>query len=733
MTDSRAPSYGRFGTFGGVFTPCTLTILGVIMFLRFGQVVGNAGLWSAIGIVLLAKAITTITAFSLSAIATNTQVKSGGAYYMISRSLGAEFGGSIGLVFFLAQAASVALYVIGFTEALVATFPGLEGNFRWAASAVNLVVFACVYVGAGWTIRLQYGILAVLFIAVLSFAAGALMSFDVEILRANLGSGYAEGQSALTMFALFFPAATGIMAGANLSGDLKDPARSIPRGTLASIGFTGLIYITMGVLLAGAAPRAFLQTSNMVVRETAAVPVLITAGIFAATLSSAIGSMMGAPRILQALARDGIFKRLQVFSSGDKATNEPRPAIVLTFAIAQVGVMVGTLDLIAPIITMFFMVTYGYLNFATFRESYSRNPSYRPTFRYAHWTLALAGGVACAAVMLLIAPGWAMASAALMFALHRFISKQKIRTSWGDVRSGAAYERARKELRRLEDEHYHPKNWRPAILAFSGAVAGRPRTAVFANWLCAGRGILSIGQVIPGDVEDLVERRRGQEKALRKFIQKHQVDAFPAVVVSNDRQRGIEALVQCHGLGGLRPNSVMGDWIREGDDAEDYVHALRRVSMLGQSLLLFSSRVDPDSDPHEVPTGTVDVWWRGKENGSLMVLLAHMLVQNADWRGRHVRLLRVVNNEAALDETERHLKDLVQRARIEARVQVVVSDSAVHAIHEVSRHAAVVFLGFKVPDEDSGAPDFVDTNDALVGGLRTVFLVNSAGDASLDV
>ena len=733
MSDSRAPSYGRFGTFGGVFTPCTLTILGVIMFLRFGQVVGNAGLWSAIGIVLLAKAITTITAFSVSAIATNTELRGGGAYYMISRSLGVEFGGSIGLVFFLAQAGSVALYVIGFTEALVATVPALQGWPVVVASVVNALVFLCVFVGAGWTIRLQYGILAVLTLAVLSFVVGGVMRFDVEVFQSNLAPGYSSGQSLFTMFALFFPAATGIMAGVNLSGDLKDPARSIPRGTLASIGLTGLIYIGMGVLLAGVEERSFLQSSNMAVRDASAIPALITAGIFAATLSSAIGSMMGAPRILQALARDGIFKSLLRFSKGDGENQEPRKAIILTFLIAEAGILIGTLDLIAPIITMFFMVTYGYLNFATFRESYSRNPSYRPTFRYAHWTLALAGGVACAAVMLLISPGWAMASAALMFALHRFISKQKIRTTWGDVRSGVAYERARKELRRLEDEHYHPKNWRPAILAFSGAVARRPRTAIYANWLCAGRGILSLGQVIPGDVEDLVERRRGQEKALRKVIQKLGVDAFPAVVVSNDRQRGIEALVQCHGLGGLRPNSVMGDWIRDGDNAEDYVHALRRVSMLGQSLLLFSSQVDPDSDPHEVPTGTVDVWWRGKENGSLMVLLAHMLVQNADWRGRHVRLLRVVNNEAALEETERHLKDLVQRARIEARVQVVVSDSTVHAIHEVSRDAAVVFLGFKVPDEDSGAPGFVEANDALVGGLRTVFLVNSAGDASLDV
>ncbi|MBL6755265.1 MAG: amino acid permease [Planctomycetes bacterium] len=733
MSDSRAPSYGRFGTFGGVFTPCTLTILGVIMFLRFGQVVGNAGLWWTIGIVLLAKAITTITAFSVSAIATNTELRGGGAYYMISRSLGVEFGGSIGLVFFLAQAVSVALYVIGFTEALVASMPGLEGYSILVASGVNALVCLCVFIGAGWTIRLQYGILAVLTLAVLSFVVGGVMRFDVELLQSNLAPDYAPGQSKFTMFALFFPAATGIMAGANLSGDLKDPARSIPRGTLASIGVTGLVYIGMGVLLAGVEERTFLQSSNMAVRDAAAAPALITLGIFAATLSSAIGSMMGAPRILQALGRDGIFKSTLWFSKGAGDNQEPQRAIVLTGVIAQVSILVGTLDLIAPIITMFFMVTYGYLNFATFRESYSRNPSYRPTFRYAHWSLALLGGVACAAVMLLIAPMWALVAAAMMFGLHQLISRRKIRTSWGNVRSGAAYERARKELRRLEDEHYHPKNWRPSILAFSGTVTGRKRAAIFGNWLCSGRGILSLGQVIPGDVEDLVERRRGQEKALRKFIQKERLDAFPAVVVSNDRQRGVEALVQCHGLGGLRPNSVMGDWIRNREEAEDYVHALRRVSMLGQSLLLLSCRVDPEADPHEVPTGTVDVWWRGKKNGALMVLLAHMLVQNADWRGRHVRLLRVVDNEAALEETERHLAELVQRSRIEARVQVVVSDSAVHAIHEVSRHAAVVFLGFEVPGEDSGAEAFVDANDTLVGGLETVVLVNSVGDASLEV
>ncbi|MEM9802673.1 MAG: amino acid permease [Planctomycetota bacterium] len=733
MSETRASHARRFGTFGGVFTPCTLTILGVIMFLRFGQVVGNAGLWSALAIILLAKLITTMTAFSLSAIATNTAVEGGGAYFMISRSLGVEFGGSIGVVFFLAQAISVAMYVVGFTEAFVTTFPALAHQEQAIASTVNLLVFVCVFVGAGWTIRLQYGILAVLFVAIVSFAVGGLSGFDRDVFASNLAPSYGPAHGFFTMFALFFPAATGIMAGANMSGDLKDPAKSIPRGTIGAIVFTALVYAGMAVVLAGSSEGTSLRANNMVVRETAAVPVLITAGIFAATLSSAIGSMMGAPRILQALARDRIFKRLDPFASGSGASNEPRRAVVATFVIAQLGILVGDLDLIAPVITMFFMVTYGYLNLATFYESYTRNPSYRPTFRYTHWTIALAGGVACAAVMLLIAPVWALVSAALMAVLHRWIARREIRSTWGDVRSGAAYERARKELRRLEDERYHPKNWRPAMLAFSGSVASRVRTSVFANWLCAGRGILSLGQVISGDVEDLVERRRAQEKSLRKFIHDEGFDAFPAVVVSNDRNVGIEALVQCHGIGAFRPNTVMAEWLHDPERAEEFVQTLRTVRRLGQSLVLLNSRVPEDGDPRDVPDGTIDVWWRGKQNGPLMVLLAHLLIQNADWRDRRVRLLRVVDAKAARAETERHLTELLRSARVRAEVEIIVSGSAVDAIHETSRYAAVVFLGFELPEEEGDAALFVDATERLLGGLSNVMLVSSVGDAALDV
>jgi len=222
----------KFSTFGGVFTPCTLTILGVIMFLRFGQVVGQSGFYYAILIVLCAKVITGLTALSLSAIATNTRVQGGGAYFLISRSLGVEFGGAIGILFFAAQAISVAMYVIGFTEALTATIPALGGSFIEVASVVNVLVFVCVFIGAGWTIKVQYLILVMLAASLAAFFVGATQAFEWSIFKSNLQPAFQTDDNIFTMFALFFPAVTGIMAGANMSGDLENPSRSIPMGTL---------------------------------------------------------------------------------------------------------------------------------------------------------------------------------------------------------------------------------------------------------------------------------------------------------------------------------------------------------------------------------------------------------------------------------------------------------------------------------------------------------------------
>ena len=729
---SQVPQSGegnRFGTFGGVFTPCVLTILGVIMFLRFGFVVGQAGVWAALVIVLASKLITTLTTLSLSAIATNTRVEGGGAYFLISRSLGPEFGGAIGLLFFFAQALSVALYVIGFSEAAIAYLPAGTSP-TLIATCTNLFVFACVVIGAGWAMKVQFVILAAVCASLLSFYLGAWRSFDVDLLATNAMPQYAEGETFWTIFALFFPAVTGIMAGANMSGDLRDPARSIPLGTLSAIVVTGLVYVSQAILLGASRPRQTLVTETMVLADIAVMPAMIAAGVFAATLSSALGSMMGAPRILQSLSRDRLFRWLRPFGLGSGINREPRRAIIASFVIAQAGILMADLNTIAPLITMAFLVTYGLLNLATFYEAITKNPSYRPQFKFCHWSTSLAGAVGCALVMLLIDWRWAMVASGLVVSVHWYLSHVELSADWGDLQSGLLFERTRRNLMKLEDELYHPKNWRPFVLALSGTGFSRPHLVVFGSWLTADTGILTLGQVIPGELDDRHQRRVSQEKILHAMTKERALDAFPAVVVSSDYATGVEALVQCQGLGRLRPNVVLLGCPLTTARMKVFCGLLRNLDGLGRSIVVLRRTDEPDND-WDAPRGTIDVWWRGRANGELMVLLAHLILNHPQWQGQQLRLLRVVENEAGIEEVTAHLERLLKDARIVGTTKVVVSSDPSSAIQTTSRDAAFVFLGLEPPlpgDEDP----FFSRTERLVGALQRVALVRSAGGMRLE-
>ncbi|MGB7327854.1 MAG: amino acid permease, partial [Rubripirellula sp.] len=534
-----------------------------------------------------------------------------------------------------------------------------------------------------------------------------------------------------------------IMAGANMSGDLANPSKSIPTGTLAAVVITGLIYISQALLLGCARPAAELIGNNMVIRDIAVWPVLITAGVFAATLSSALGSMMGAPRILQAFARDEIFASLKFFGAGSGLSNEPRRATVLTFAIAQVCIVFGDLNAIAPIITMFFMITYGLLNLATFYESVTKNPSYRPTFRYSHWITSLLGMIGCFGVMFLINGLWAALSLLFIGAIYWFIQSKEVEARWGDLQSGVIFERARKALLKLEDEVYHPKNWRPIVMALSGSGWTRPHIPIYGHWLTSGHGILSLAHVVTGDLEELSERRDRYEKQLRGFIKRENLDAFPAVACAQYVSDGVESLIQCHGLGGLRPNTVLLGWPRDQSRADSFGATVRLIARTNRSILaarFLSHRVEDGdkasatdiADHWTVPSGTIDVWWRGMDNGELMLLLAHLLHRNPEWRGNHVRVLRVVQNEQAREEIVNHMRELASSSRIHFDPEVVVSDQPVaQVIQSTSRDASLVLMGFQTPDEGQEVTMY-DSLELLAGDLPRVILVDSAGGMTLE-
>jgi amino acid transporter len=732
--------HGRnaFGTFGGVFTPSILTILGVIMFLRADFVIGEAGILGAMLILGLSEFIVILTALSLSAIGTNTHVRGGGAYYLISRVMGPEFGGSIGLALFLAMALSVPFYILGFTEALIATAPALAPHFRAIAISVAVLLFGLNYVGARWAIKAQYLVMTVLALSIISFLGGAWVKFDPALFAANWKPGYTSPEYGFwSLFAIYFPAVTGIMAGVNMSGDLRDPSRSLVRGTFAAVGVGSLIYLAQIVLCGGSQSRADLiqrPYEALMLNALVGTTFLVAAGVFAATLSSAVGSYMGAPRILQALARDRIFRVLRPLAVGTRKGDEPRRALWFTMALALVVLWFASgqgardaFNTVATLVTMLFLCTYGMVNVAAFVESFGLNPSFRPQFRLFHWSTALLGAAGCVVAMLFIDPWAALLAVAIIVALYIRISRWVVKVAFGDARRGFVYSALAKNLLALRDLASHPKNWRPSILVMSGDPENRLALVQYSVWFEAGRGIVTVTQMLAGDLSAMAERRAEALKRLDEFIRTNDLDVFPEVVVAPDFDAGVRVVLQAQSIGPIKPNIVMMGWPSDPERFQPMVRHIQDIRLLGKSCLVCVDRGLPVPGRPLV----LDLWWRGRENGSLMLILAHLLRLNPEWSRTTIRVLRVLPTEAERAGGLEALTKLAQAARIQAQAEVVISEEPFEMIlHRYSAKSDLVLLGFQPPEEDE-AQAFRDRFNKMLEGLPTTILVSSSGEADL--
>lgn len=730
--------FNRLGTFGGVFTPSILTILGVIMFMRAGFVIGQSGILHALLILFLAKSITTLTALSISAVSTNTPVAGGGAYFLISRSLGPEFGGAIGIALFCAQAISVPFYTLGFTEAVVKTYPHLTEHSRTIALVTSLFLFLIAWVGAKWAIKTQYVIMAFLVLAIIAFLGGAVANFQVDLFRKNWFPVYAlPGMSVWTMFAIYFPAVTGIMAGVNMSGDLKEPARSIPRGTLAAVGTGFVIYLAQIVLVGGAQTRLQLidrSFETLCQQALFGSGFLVVAGVFAATLSSAIGSFLGAPRILQAVARDDLIRILRPFGKGAAGGDEPRRALLLTLVLSVAIILWASGDsggeafnAIAAVVTMFFLYTYGMINLAAFVESSARNPSFRPRFRFYHWGPAGIGALACVGTALLLDALAAFAAVVIVSLIYAALRRKTLRVRFGDARWGFVYSRVRANLLKLSTMPSHPKNWRPIVLVLSGRPEDRLTMTALALWIGHERGLVILARVLVGELGELARHREAAISQLNRFLAENDFRALSTVVVSRSLDDGLNALIQAHPVSPLQPNTVMMGWSDEPERCESFVGLLNSVKLLKKSLILVR-----EGGLHNVQgQRKIDVWWRGKENGSLMMLITHLMTLNPEWSDASVRLLRRVHDEAGRSPATEALESLMDAARVAGEAVVIVSeDDFAEVLHRQSKDASLVLLGFNVP-EISACLEFQHRFDSLLEGMPTTILVHSSGEADV--
>ena len=702
---TEASSGYQFGTFQGVFTPSILTILGVIMFLRFGWVLGNVGLGLTLLIVTMASSITFLTGLSLSATATNMKVGKGGAYFIISRSLGLEIGSAIGLPLFIAQALGIAFYISGFAESLVDVvdmsrwidmLPGAlstisEARFLSIITLLGLTLLALI--SADLALKAQLLILCAIFASLISFFTGGPP--DQNFVLPNV---IVPGKLPFwIVFAVFFPAVTGIEAGIAMSGDLKDPAKSLPRGTIAAVLTGYVVYMAIPIfLLYNIRDERILLTRPLIMADIARWSSLIMVGVWAATLSSALGALLGAPRTLQALAQDKVLPGF--IGKGFGKNNDPRIATALSFMVALIAIMLGDLNMIAPVLTMFFLTSYGLINLSAGLEGLIESPTWRPKFRFPWWG-SLIGAAGCFTTMIMIDIGATFAALGVTSLLYYAIKSRKVRASWGDMRSGVLMLLVRYAIERLRNQPPDERNWRPNVLVFSGSPQTRWHLIELADALARGSSYLTLATVVPNE-NWTSERVQSLRNSISDYLHKRDVQALVKLYPSNDILAGAEALVKGYGFGPIVPNTVVMGETRRPEQIATYTQFIQLCYKMKRNLVMVRTLDEDDGLPTQP---RIDIWWRGKQaNIGLMLTIAYLLTRGGRWANARIVLKRLIQDESERKDIMNYLQTFKAEHRLNLEVEILIKESPnpLEMIHRSSADASLVLMGMKQPDAD---------------------------------
>ncbi|MCB0079047.1 MAG: hypothetical protein KDD73_16685 [Anaerolineales bacterium] len=690
-----ATKSNKLGTFGGVFTPTLLTILGVIMYLREGSVVGNAGLLGTWIIIALAFVITGTTALSMSSITTNIRVGAGGAFSMISQSLGLEVGGSIGVPLYLAQALAVSMYIFGFREGWNYIFPGHPPLL------LDLLTFALVagiaLVSANFAFRVQYVILVVIAVSLVSIL-GSIFTGAMVNEPTLWGSyqGFPEngfrGTSFALVFALFFPAATGILAGANMSGDLANPRRSIPRGTLSAIALSFVIYVSLAYWLSRVAtPQELLENYNVMIDKALWSPAVVL-GLLGATFSSGLASFVGAPRILQALGSHDILPGSEWLRQvSDKG--EPRNALYLTSALVLGALMLRDLNAIAPLLTMFFMITYAMINVVVLLEQSLGLVSFRPTMHFPI-IVPLIGTIGCFVAMFVINPVFSLIALVLVVGIYVYLLGRHLRAPFGDMRSGLFNSVAEWASKRVADmPTSRERTWKPDFLVPVKNPRNARGTFRLIHDLTYPKGSVKLlGMRSDAEVATLNDDLATLTAAFREE------DVFGSHAVIDEGEFGPGMLATMQALGGsFRPNVLfLNDDLLE-DQGER--HNLDQLVYKARDYQIGVVVMADHPKAHLGRKRTVNIWLHDQGpawelsmrlgNMDLALLLGYKLLRN--WKGR-MRVITAIRDGDDEEKAKQFLNNLVEAGRFRNAETVVLTQPFEEAV-KAAPHADLNIFG----------------------------------------
>ena len=700
-----------FGT-APVFFTALSTILGAILFLRFGFAVSTLGFWGTIAIILLGHLITIPTALAVSEIATNTRVEGGGVYFIISRSFGLKIGATVGITLYISQAISIAFYVIAFTEAFYPFFNWWHNFFgfelpRQAISVPTLIFLALLIVhkGAGLGMKMLYIVNLLLFISLFFFFIGKPVDTGEGAVAVTENFTFINQDKLFMVLAICFPAFTGMTAGIGLSGDLKKPSRSIPLGTILGT-VTGLVlYILVVWKLAVSAPADELMNDQLIMSRIAVFgSIVIPVGLAACTFSSALGSILVAPRTMQAIASDRNFPFHRVnnfLSKGRGETQEPVNATILSFFVALIFVMVGSIDVVAEIISMFFLISYGTLCLISFLYHFGSSPSYRPRFK-SKWYFSLGGFVMSVWVMFKINSFYTIFAYIVLVIIYLFLEHyNKTEKGFVDIFRGSLFQLnriLRVFMQKKQGEH-DPDEWRPAAICVSPNSFERDKILELMKWISHQHGFGTYFHYIQGYysrhtfqqsrevLKQLIIKQKGAESTL-----------YIDTMISPSYTSAIAQVIQAPSISGMDNNMVIFEY--DKDRPEELPRILENINLVRAGnfdVCIFAGSTYPIRNKNNI-----HVWIRStdEKNTNLMILLGYIIIAHSDWKRSQLKLF-ITSTEDKSDALRQDIAERVAAGRLPItmnNIEIVVlkeNQSLRDVVNTFSKYAGLTIIGFR--------------------------------------
>jgi amino acid transporter len=701
---------GKFGTIKGVYIPDVLQMIGVILFLRLGWILGHVGIVAMSFIILLSSTLILLTSLSMTTIVSNMKMRGGGSYYIISRCLGLEFGSAIGILQCISQLCSVALCVTGFALSVHEILPSVPLPLLKAATLSILICLS--YWSTDLALKTQIFIFTVLLIAISGIFWGWSGVPDTLPLLEPSNHSFTFWMA----FAMFFPATTGIESGMAMSGDLRNPARSLPIGTIIAVLTVFCLYLSIALFLSFHASSEYLQSYPFLLYHTNHFKFLILLGIWAATLSSALGAILGGPRVMQAIAKDGILPKF--LAKGYGPTNQPRVATLCMLIISMGLLLFAEINQIIPIMTMACLVSYGLINFIAFMETIIKNPSWRPYLKIP-FIFPMMGCIGCFSAMFLINSGATFIISILLVALCCWTSSRKITSNWDDIRYGIYSYFIHKGTVKLSNVEKSAKNWRPHILALFDTPHIQKNLAFFAHALNQEKGFLTFGAVLKEPEEDLDTKLKVHLKELKIPSHIH-VNTLHEPIIAADQ------MIKNYGFGHLKPNTIFFS-IPSNFPTLDFVRLLMSISSQKKNIVLLKDDPHKDSIYGDASKQKkqIHLWWRGKYPGNFefSLALAFLLQQSKLWPISKISIKMMAKDE----QTRKKLLRQFEIYRPRLRIKNLEFDPLLNAesdffsnLIQESKKTDLTFLGLKRPNQNTRVEEYAEYYLKLMESTREI-------------